>query len=187
MMYFLTTTSPILDETQTIIAVQVVAQNITDLKKTKKALDESRDRLHFVVQYMPVMLDAFDENGLVVAWNEECERVTGYQAAEIINNPDALTMLYPDIEYRQKMMLEWEQRGRDYRDWEWILTCKDGSQRIIFWSNVSETLPIPGWVSWGIGIDVTERNKFEMQLRQSQKLDAIGRIAGVLLMISTTF
>jgi len=176
--YFLTNTSPILDETQKVIAVQIVSQNITDLKKAEKALDESRERLQLVVQHMPVMMNAFDEDGLIIAWNQECERITGYQAAEIIDNPNALKLLYPEINYRAEMMAEWQRRGHAYQDWEWMLTCKNGNKRIISWSNVSEELPISGWANWSIGVDVTERNFLEMQLRQSQKLDAIGRVAG---------
>jgi len=174
MMYFLTNTSPIFDEAQKVIAVQVVSQNISDLKKAEKALDESRERLQLVVQHMPIMMNAFDENGLVVAWNQECERVTGYLATEMIDNPNALKSLHPEIDYRAEL----RHRGHAYHDWEWLLTCKNGSRRTISWSDVSEELPIPGWASWRIGIDVTERNILEMQLRQSQKLDAIGRVAG---------
>lgn len=177
-MHFLTNTSPIRDESQVIVAVQVVSQNITDLKKAEKALDESRERLYLVVQHMPVMMNAFDEQGLIIAWNRECERVTGYQASEIIDNPKAMNLMYPNKDYRTSMMAEWERRGQTYHDWEWNLTCKDGSIRTISWSNVSSELPIPGWASWSIGIDVTERNKLDVQLRQSQKLDAIGRVAG---------
>ncbi|MBK6709954.1 MAG: PAS domain S-box protein [Chloroflexi bacterium] len=53
------------------------------------------DQLRQVVQNMPVMLDAFDANGAIVAWNKECETVTGYSAEEIVKNPTALNLLYP--------------------------------------------------------------------------------------------
>ena len=45
---------------------------------------------------MPVMVDALDYNGDFVLWNRECEIVTGYTAEEIIGNPNALQLLYPD-------------------------------------------------------------------------------------------
>ena len=52
---------------------------------------------------MPVMVDALDYNGDFVLWNRECEIVTGYTAEEIIGNPNALQLLYPDHNYRHQI------------------------------------------------------------------------------------
>jgi two-component system cell cycle sensor histidine kinase/response regulator CckA len=138
----------------------------------------ANDRLRMVVQSMPVMLDAFDEQRLLSVWNSECERVTGFSAEELIGNPDAMLLMYPDAEYREQMLKEWTARGNDYRNWAWEITCKDGTKRTIEWSNVSATLPIPGWTTWGVGVDITERLRLEAKIRQSQKMDAIGQLAG---------
>lgn len=138
----------------------------------------ANQRLRMVVQSMPVMLDAFDENRLITVWNSECERVTGFTAEEVIGNPDALLLMYPDPEYRARMLEEWTKRGSNYRNWAWEITCKDGSKRTIEWSNVSGDLPIPGWTTWGVGVDITERLRLEASIRQSQKMDAIGQLAG---------
>lgn len=120
-------------------------------------------RLRMAVQGMPVMVDAFDEQRLIKVWNAECERVTGFSAEEVVGNPDALLLMYPDPDYRAKMIKEWTERGDNYRGWVWELTCKDGSKKAIEWSNVSAVLPIPGWATWGIGVDVTERTKLEAE------------------------
>lgn len=138
----------------------------------------ANDRLRMVVQSMPVMMDAFDENRLITVWNSECERVTGFRADEVIGNPDALLLLYPDADYRDRMLQEWTVRGNNYRNWAWEVTCKDGSKRTIEWSNISGTLPIPGWTTWGIGVDITERLQLEARMRQSQKMEALGQLAG---------
>ena len=84
----------------------------------------------------------------------------------------------PTPAYRDRMMREWRTRGNSYRDWEWTLTCKDGSTRTIAWSNLSDRCAIPGWASWGIGVDVTERKRLEQQFLQAQKMEAVGRLAG---------
>jgi two-component system cell cycle sensor histidine kinase/response regulator CckA len=138
----------------------------------------ANNRLRMVVQSMPVMMDAFDEQRLITVWNSECERVTGFRADEVIGNPDALLLMYPDEEYREQMLKEWTARGNDYRNWAWEITCKDGTRRTIEWSNVSASLPIEGWTTWGVGVDITERLRLEAKVRQSQKMDAIGQLAG---------
>src|SRR5271169_1571292 len=66
-----------------------------------------------ILQGMPVLMDAFDGDGCIVVWNAECERVTGYSAAEILGNRLAIEMLYPDIEYRTSMLEEAHRRLDD--------------------------------------------------------------------------
>ncbi|HZL87382.1 MAG TPA: PAS domain S-box protein [Pirellulaceae bacterium] len=146
-----------------------IVRDITERKQVEDALRESEARLQTVVRGMPVMMDALDDSGMIVAWNDECERVTGYKAAEIIGNPRALELLYPDRAYREAMMAEWGRRGGNYLNWEWDLTCKDGSVRTIAWSNISMKLPIAGWSTWGIGVDVTERKRATEALRESEE------------------
>lgn len=153
--------------------------------RLEKALRENEERLRQVIENMPVMMDAFDEQGLIVVWNKECERVTGYSVPEIVGNPHVMELLYPDREYRSQKMAEWRVVGNDYRDWEWEIACKDDSKRTIAWSNISNILPIPGWSSWGIGVDITERKELERHLRQqADLLRAIGEHAPIILMIN---
>ena len=132
-------------------------------------LRQSEERLRLVIQNMPVMMGAFDADWNVIAWNRECERVTGYSADEIVGNPKALELLCPDTAYRERMMAEWIERGDDYRNWEWEITCQDGSVKTVAWSNISKLFPIPGWATWGIGVDVTERKRAEEKLRKANR------------------
>lgn len=146
-----------------------VWRDVTQRKLAEEALRQSEEHLRLVVQNMPVMLDAWDTNRNLIAWNGECERVTGYSAAEIIGNPRAIEMLYPDADYRERMMAQWQELGNNYRDWEWTLTSKDGQLKTVAWYNISERFPIQGWYGWGIAVDVTERKRAEAALRESEQ------------------
>ncbi len=142
------------------------------------ARQASEECLHFVLENMPVMMDAFDADWNIILWNRECERVTGYKAEEIVGNSKAMELLYPNPEYRQQMIAAWDERGNDDRDWEREVTCKDGSVKIIAWSNLSERFPIPGWTAWSVGVDVTERKRAEDALHQQiQRERLVGAIA----------
>ncbi|MBW4474607.1 MAG: PAS domain S-box protein [Stenomitos rutilans HA7619-LM2] len=157
-------------------------RSLRTLHAAEVGLQRSEERLRLILQNMPVMLDAFDDQGNIVTWNQECERVTGYSAAEIIGNPKAMTLLYPEADYRQTMVAAWTERGNDYRNWEWNLVCKDGSHRTIAWSNVADRSPIPDWRAWSIGVDITELKQAEADLRvRNQKLAMLHTLSEITL------
>jgi two-component system, cell cycle sensor histidine kinase and response regulator CckA len=160
--------APFLDENGKMIGTVGSARDVTIAKEMENKLKESEDRLKKVLRNMPAMMDAFDENGVAIMWNHECELATGYSAEEIIGNPKALELLMPDPLHRKKMMEELFHRGGNYRNWEWKIISKDGSPKIISWSNISKDYPIPGWAGWGIGMDITERKNIEKALENAK-------------------
>jgi len=135
-------------------------------RRAEKALREREKQLRLVVQNVPVLLDAFGADGNVVVWNRECEVVTGYGADEIIDRPRAIELLYPDANYRQRVLAELSDGGDNFRNLELELTRKDGDVRTVSWSKISDHFPIPGWASWSVGVDITERKKAEEALRR---------------------
>jgi PAS domain S-box-containing protein len=123
----------------------------------EERLRQSEERLRAIIAHMPVMLAALDSQGRVAFWNRECERVTGFAAGEIVGRDDGLARLYPDENYLRTMMGLLRSGGGPAREWEWRLTCKDGARRTVAWTGVDEAPPVPGWASWALGVDVTEK------------------------------
>ncbi len=122
-----------------------------------------------VIENMPMMMNALDNNLSFIAWNKECERVTGYSAAEVINNPGAIELLYPDPQYRQTILENWQETGNSFRDWQLDITCKDGKVKTIAWSNLSTQFPVEGWATWAVGLDVTTYKLSAKLLSESQR------------------
>jgi PAS domain S-box-containing protein len=119
----------------------------------------------YMLENMPVLIDALDENGNIIFWNKEAERVTGYSKEEIINNPDAFKLLYPDDTYRSYILSLVPELENNFRNLETTITCKDGSQKVISWSNVSSLYPIEGLSLWAVGVDITKRKMAEENLK----------------------
>ena len=71
-------------------------QRVGELTRKEQTAEREEERLYAVLLNMPVMIDAFDFDWNIVLWNRECERVTGYSAGEIIGNPKAMELLYPN-------------------------------------------------------------------------------------------
>ncbi len=148
----------------------------TDITAQKQAQDELRDsenRQRKILESMPVLMFAMDENNIITTWNHACEIATGYRANEIINNPKGIEILFPDPEYRRFVLLELMRRGNEFNDLELEFTGKDGAQKIISWSNISNRLPIPGWSYWAIGVNMTERKAAEEQLKYLASHDTL--------------
>lgn len=139
--------------------------DVTHANATARRLRESEAQLRTIVEEMPVIFNALDDRGNAVFWNREAEQVTGYGKDEVIGNPNFLETVYPDPAYRARMMDELQRRMGEYRDWEWNVRCKDGSERTIAWSSISARVPIAGWAAWGIGIDVTREREAEARMR----------------------
>ncbi len=145
-----------------------IKRELTERIRIEEAVRDREEQLRKIVQNMPVMVFGFDDMGRIMAWNAECERVTGYSADEVIGRDAILELLYPDDDFRSKLLAEWSERGRDYRNWEWEITHEDGSQRIVSWSNISDRMPIRGWAHWGTGIDVTWLRDIEHSLEYGE-------------------
>ncbi len=140
--------------------------DITTRKQMEETLRTSERRLRLIAQNMPVMMDAFDADGNILVWNRECEQITGYREDEIVGNPKAMELLYPDASYRERMMTEWAKRGDDFYHWEWDITTKDGSIKTISWSNIADRFPIPDWATWALGVDITAHKQAEQRQLQ---------------------
>ena len=134
--------------------------------KNTTLLTRKEEELHTILQNMPIMVDALDYNGDFVLWNRECEIVTGYTAEEVIGNPNALRLLYPDHNYRHEIQKKFLTRGKNFRDWEMRLTCKNGEIKTIMWSNISEQFPVSGFSYWAVGVDITHLIAIEEKLKQ---------------------
>jgi PAS domain S-box-containing protein len=135
-------------------------------------LVRSAERLRTILEHAPVMIDSFDEDGRCVLWNRECEKTLGWSRQEIETAADPLSLFYPDEAERDRVLstiAKAEGRFREYR-----VRSKDGSTRVQLWADFR----LPTGEMIAVGHDVTEQRALEEQLRQAQKLEAIGRLSG---------
>ncbi|MFP4555734.1 MAG: PAS domain S-box protein [Bacteroidales bacterium] len=156
----------VFDSNDELIGLEGIIFDVTKRKETEDALRISEKRFRLILENMPILLNAFDDDGNMIVWNKACEEATGYSADEIIGNPNAFKILYPDPAYRDhvwKASLDPNNKNNVYD-----LVTKDGSVRTISWFDTYHHVSIPGWSTWGIGLDITEQKKALEALSDSE-------------------
>ncbi|MGR3219208.1 MAG: PAS domain-containing sensor histidine kinase, partial [Candidatus Anammoxibacter sp.] len=137
----------------------------TEPKPNPFPLQQENDELfRMVVQNMPVMMNAFDANSNFIVWNIECEKVTGFKAGEIIDNPKAMELIYPEGTNYRYVLSKLVNNKDDYRNREMQIACKNGDIKTILWSNISNQFPIRGWDKWVVGIDISKSKQMKIEL-----------------------
>jgi PAS domain S-box-containing protein len=142
-----------------------------------RALRESNQTLEAVVEAAPLAIWVANADGTVRMWNPAAERIFGWRRDEVIGRPPPVAPLDGGDESRA--LLERPLRGEALVAVELQRQRKDGSPVEI---SVS-TAPLRDGSGGIIGVvalaaDITQRKQLEQQLRQAQKLEAIGGLAG---------
>ena len=122
---------------------------------------------------LPILIQAFaiDDSMRMLFWNRECERVTGWRSEEMIDNPRAMHLLYPDPAYRIRKLAEWSRVAPDFVDFELTLTTRQQKRRRISWSVIPGiTLGATANEVWCLGLDVTSLSDAQRQVRSRDQL-----------------
>ncbi|MFN7994414.1 MAG: PAS domain S-box protein [Bryobacteraceae bacterium] len=160
--------------------IQANIRDISERRQAEAALRDSEERFRVLVEgvkdYAIFMTDA---QAKIVSWNRGAERILGYSGDEILGR-DSKIVFTPEDRERGEPQGEMETAVRDGRaeDERWHLR-KDGSR--FFASGVMTPLWHPDGKLRGfakIMRDVTERKNNEEAMREAQKLESIGLLAG---------
>ncbi|MDF1565872.1 MAG: ATP-binding protein [Deltaproteobacteria bacterium] len=135
-------------------------------------LEEDAERFRTLYEHAPVMIDSFDAEGRCLLWNRECERMLGWTREELEALKDPLRVFYPDEVERNRVLASINRADGQYREYQ--VVAKDGSIRRQLWADFR----LPTGEALSVGHDVTEQRQMEVQLRHTQKLDALGRLSG---------
>lgn len=158
--------------------------DITEHRLAEQRLEQEEKFNSAILNSVPGLIYLFDSGGHLVRWNEQHTKLTGYTNSEL----------------KGKHVLEWfEQRPEDrklveaavrqtfetgHTEVEARLTTKDGRALPFLFSGVRITMGGEHYLA-GIGIDLSDRKRSELErnelqalLTQSQKMEAIGQLAG---------
>jgi len=156
------------------ILITAAIRNIAE----RKLRENDLSRLAAVVESSQDAIVSLTSLGIIRTWNRGAERIFGYSAEEATGR-SILFLSPPDRSAEGSTLLERVARADRIEHFETIRVKKDGTQ-----IHVALTFsPIKDSDGRVVGVssvarDVTESKHMEAMLRQSQKMEAVGQLAG---------
>ena len=184
--------SSIRDPSGTVVGISSVTRDVTERHRAeaeRRVIERQRQqaerrefalasRLAAIVESAADAIIGATTDGVITSWNAGAERMFGYAADETVGRRESVPRP-PDRAGDVASILERIRRGERVENFETKRFRKDGS--IIDVSMVvSPILDASGAV---VGVssvtrDVTERNRTEQRLHQSERLESLGQLAG---------
>jgi PAS domain S-box-containing protein len=147
-------------------------------QKTTEQLGEYRSRLASIIDSSEDAILSKDLNGTITSWNKGAERIYGYAPEEVVGKHISLLTPSDRPDEIPEILRKIGQGGR-IENHESVRVTKDGRHLDVSVS-VSPLRNAAGDIvgASAIARDITTQKRAEGQLRQSQKMEAIGRLAG---------
>ncbi|OQY02551.1 MAG: hypothetical protein B6I20_06795 [Bacteroidetes bacterium 4572_117] len=152
-----------------------IGEDITDRKQVEQALIESKEKYHTVANYAYDMEYWVSPQGKFIYVSPSCERITGYNVNEFLQNPSLLlSIVHPD----DKGIMKKHRRGASKTDnaepIEFRIITKSGEIRWI--GHVCQNVYNSNEVYIGIrgsNRDITSHKNSEQVLKEKRKLNEL--------------
>ncbi|MBN2079349.1 MAG: PAS domain S-box protein [Spirochaetes bacterium] len=180
-----TAISGLRDEQGALTGLLGVSRDVTENKLSQDALRASRELYTQLVNTIPDIIAQIDMEGTILFMNDYALAISGYAKDELVGKN---ILLFVDPGDRQRILesISLVIRGESRLSNEYRFVMKDG-RKVDFEVNAGELRGDDGVPKGIVSVcrDITERKrleeerkKLEQQLFQSQKMDAIGQLAG---------
>lgn len=176
--------TPIVAEDGSLLGFGKITRDISDRVAAADRLTMNESRLQALVDtVLDTLVDGLiiiDRTGRVQVYNRACEKLFGYQSAEVVGN-NVKMLMPPNIEREHdQYLINYQTTGIRKIigiSREVVGQRKDGSTFPMHLA-VGEATHLGEPIYVGIIRDLSERDQVESQLRQSQKMEAVGQLAG---------
>src|SRR5216117_2233368 len=158
-------------------AIVVNFRDVTERRTAEAALRESEERYRTLVEGVRDIIFALSPEGTIASLNPAFETITGWRREEWVGRP------FERLVHPEDLPLALELLGRVVRGElrpasQFRVRTAKGDYRVGEFSATPQLHEGRLVGILGIGRDVTERVQLEQQLRQAQKMEAVGRLAG---------
>ncbi len=166
--------SPLRSAAGEIIGASKIARDITESKRTRSALNRESEERQRIFETSQDLILVTDGVGNFVQVSPSVQSILGYRPEEMVGH-SAVNFIHPDDLESTRQEMRAARRGLQVRNFEARYPHKDGHVVSLNWMG-SWSEPVQR--HFFIGRDLTEKRAAEAQMRQAQKMDAIGQLTG---------
>jgi PAS domain S-box-containing protein len=156
----------------------------SEVRRTEKARQESEEKYRSLTNQVPVGIYRTSEQGQILYANPALATILGYDSVEELRDVKVQDT-FVDSQQRERYLAKWK-KNKGIMTVEANLLTKDGKEiwvrdhgkavsdengKILYFDGIIEDITAQNKVA-------EERQKLEEQLRQAQKMEAIGNLAG---------
>ncbi len=126
-------------------------------ERLRLELERSEERHRELVESMPALVLALDDQGHIATWNRQLERVTGYLRGEMLGTDG-------------RGLVGVDERPTD-------LPLKGGGARKVRWNRAEVSVAEGARMVYAVGIDVTDEEEMLRRVLRAERLAAVGTMA----------
>ena len=172
-----TVLSPLRDDAGRLLGFAMVTRDLTERRAAEDALRVSEALLRSVLEGISDSVYVKDLEGRYILLNGACARALGKPLEEVLGHTD--DDLFPAWAERTR---RWDRQVLETgKPVNYESTVELPGRRPVTWLVGKAPVPGPGGRPAGVvavARDISERRSLEEQLRQAQKMEAVGRLAG---------
>ncbi len=170
--------SPVRDAAGAVIGVIGVGTDITERRRAEEALRRSEESHRALVQHAAHAIYRSSVDGRFLTVNPALIKMLGYESEPELLAVDLEAQVYADPEERRRILSRFD--AGDVVEGVEVAWQRRGGDRILVRLSGRAVRRADGSIECfeTIAEDVTERRALEEQLRQSQKMEAIGQLTG---------
>jgi PAS domain S-box-containing protein len=156
----------------------LLMDDVTEQVRLSEEVRRVERHLASVVESAQDIVLSTDTEGQILTWNTAAERLSGF-SLDAVRGHNFFDFCAVDNQGKIERIFANLQAGKEAQMAEWDLKTRDGGRLPVSWifSSMKDHLGQTAGIV-AVGRDLTERRKFEAQLLQSQKLAALGVMAG---------
>jgi two-component system, cell cycle sensor histidine kinase and response regulator CckA len=152
------------------------AMDVTTEEEARRSLEEQRTQLRELFDRSPEGIVLVDDQDVILDVNTEFQRMFGYTRAEVLGHP-VNDLIVPEGRFAEAVDITRRVAGGERIETEAVRRRKDGTLLDVSILATPVDLGDERRV-FGIYRDITQQKATEVQLLHSQRLEAVGQLAG---------